>query len=52
MKIGSIVVHSKLGQGIILEFRKYGGAMVDFSTKGEVLVRVVKVSDLEVKNDK
>jgi len=47
MKVGHRVWHPKLGKGIILEFRKYNGVMVDFSDSSGVLVRVVKLEDLE-----
>ena len=48
MTVGSRVKHPNLGFGNILEFRKYGGVLVDFSTKDGVLVRVVHKSSLEV----
>tara|TARA_B100001250_G_C19101695_1_gene487178 strand:- start:46 stop:198 length:153 start_codon:yes stop_codon:yes gene_type:complete len=47
MKAGERVHHPRLGDGIILELRKYGGAMVDFSDSSGVLVRIVKLCDLE-----
>ena len=52
MKVGSKVFHQRLGKGVILELVKYGGALVDFSSKEGVLVRVVKIADLEDQNDK
>tara|TARA_B100001057_G_scaffold295948_2_gene296075 strand:- start:1087 stop:1242 length:156 start_codon:yes stop_codon:yes gene_type:complete len=48
MKVGNRVNHSKLGTGVVLEFRKHGGVMVDFSDAKGVLVRVCHVSSLEV----
>ena len=52
MKIGSRVRHHRLGEGVILEFCKYGGVLVNFSDDTGILVRVVKLADLEVINGK
>lgn len=53
MKMGDRVNHPKLGIGTIIELCKYSAAMVNFSDDTGVLVRVVKLSDLEeIKNDK
>lgn len=48
MKIGSRVKHPRLGEGIVLELRKYGGVMIDFSGQNGTLVRVCHISSLEV----
>ena len=47
MKSGDRVNHPKLGNGIILELCKYGGALVNFSDSSGVLVRVVHITSLE-----
>ena len=51
MKIGSRVKHPRLGEGIVLEFRKHGGVMIDFSDQNGILVRVCHTSSLEVINE-
>lgn len=48
MKIGSRVKHVRLGEGIVLEFCKYGGVLVDFSNTLGILVRVSHKDCLEV----
>ena len=52
MKVGDLVRHPRLGDGKILEFRKYQMALVDFSDKTGVMVRKVRLKDLENINDK
>ncbi len=47
MKLGDRVKHPRLGVGIILQFCKHDGVMVNFSDKSGVLVRVVYIHDLE-----
>ena len=48
MKIGSRVRHARLGEGIILDFCKYGGVLVDYSNDKGVLVRVSHRDSLEI----
>ena len=50
MKIGSRVKHARLGEGVVLEFCKYGGVLVDYSGKQGILVRVSHKDTLEVIN--
>tara|TARA_B100000131_G_C17960875_1_gene550372 strand:+ start:138 stop:311 length:174 start_codon:yes stop_codon:yes gene_type:complete len=52
ISVGTRVRHPKFGIGTVLELRKYGGMMVDFSSKGGVLVRVVHKASLEVVDGK
>jgi len=47
MKVGSRVKHSRLGEGIVIDFCKYGGVLVDYSSDTGILVRVSHVSSLE-----
>jgi len=51
MKIGTRVKHPRLGLGVIIEFQKYGGVMVNFSDSDGVLVRIVHERDLEIMNE-
>ena len=48
MTVGSRVRHSRLGEGVILDFCKYGGVLVDYSDDKGVLVRVSHISSLEL----
>ena len=48
MKIGSRVSHVRLGEGIILDFCKYGGVLVNYSDDKGVLVRVSHRDSLEL----
>ena len=48
MKIGSRVVHARLGKGTIVAFCKYGGVLVDYSGDKGVLVRVSHKDSLEI----
>ena len=48
MKIGSRVRHVRLGEGIILDFCKYGGVLVNYSDDKGVLVRVSHRDSLEL----
>lgn len=48
MKLGDLVKHPRLGQGIVIGFCKYGGVLVNYSDDKGVLVRVCHVSSLEV----
>lgn len=48
MKIGSRVKHARLGFGIVLDFCKYGGVLVNYSDDTGVLVRVSHRDSLEV----
>ena len=50
MKIGSQVKHTRLGEGTIVAFCKYGGVLVDYSDDKGVLVRVSHRDSLEVIN--
>ena len=47
MKTGTRVKHPRLGLGVIIQFCRYDGVMVNFSDKSGVLVRVVNKHDLE-----
>ena len=51
MKIGSRVKHPRLGEGIIIDFCKHGGVLVDYSDKRGILVRVSHRDTLEVINE-
>ena len=51
MKIGSRVKHTRLGEGTIIAFCKYGGVLVDYSDDKGVLVRVSYRDTLEVLNE-
>lgn len=51
VKIGSRVRHNRLGDGVVLEFCKYGGVLVDFSSTLGILVRVSHKDCLEVINE-
>ena len=48
MKIGSRVKHAKLGEGIVIDFCKHGGVLVNYSDDQGVLVRVSHRDTLEV----
>ena len=48
MKVGSRVKHSRLGEGIVIDFCKYGGVLIDYSCDKGVLVRVSHRDALEV----
>ena len=48
MKIGSRVRHRTLGVGVILDFCKYGGVLVDYTDDTGVLVRVSHRDTLEL----
>ena len=48
MRVGSLVKHSRLGKGIIIEFCKFGGVLVNYSDDKGVLVRVSHISTLEI----
>ena len=48
MKIGSRVRHERLGEGVILDFCKYGGVLVNYSDDKGVLVRVSHRDSLEI----
>ena len=48
VKIGSRVKHARLGFGIVLDFCKYGGVLVNYSDDTGVLVRVSHRDSLEV----
>ena len=48
MTVGSRVRHSRVGEGVILDFCKYGGVLVDYSDDKGVLVRVSHISSLEL----
>lgn len=52
MRVGTLVKHQKLGDGKILEFRKHKMALVDFSDRSGVLVRKVRLVDLEIIDEK
>ena len=52
MRVGTLVRHPSLGTGKILEFRKHDMALVDFSDRSGVLVRKVRLIDLEEIDDK
>ena len=47
MKIGDRVKHPRLGVGVIIEFCKYGGVLVNYSNDRGVLVRVSHRDTLE-----
>jgi hypothetical protein len=47
IKIGSIVLHAKLGKGIVLEVGK-NGCLVNYTCKQGILVRGSAFQDLEV----
>ena len=51
MITGTKVMHPTLGSGVILELCKYQMALVDFSNDKGVLVRKVRLIDLEVENE-
>ena len=51
MKIGSRVRHPKLGDGVVINFCKYGGVLVNYSNDRGVLVRVSHRNTLEVINE-
>ena len=48
MKIGTRVKHHRLGEGIVLDFCKYGGVLVNYSNDKGILVRVSHKDMLEV----
>ena len=48
MRIGSRVRHPRLGEGTIIEFCKFGGVLVNYSSDKGILVRVSHVSSLEI----
>ena len=48
MKIGCRVKHETLGIGTVIEFCKYGGVLVDYTSETGVLVRVSHRDKLEV----
>jgi len=48
MKVGDRVKHSTLGEGIIVDFCKYGGVLVNYSNEDGVLVRVSHKTSLEI----
>ena len=48
VKIGSRVKHPRLGEGIIIDFCKYGGVLIDYSNDKGVLVRVSHRDTIEV----
>ena len=48
VKIGSRVKHSRLGEGTVIQFCKYGGVLVDYSNDKGILVRVSHISSLEI----
>ena len=47
IKVGSIVVHSRLGKGIVLEVGKHG-CLVNYTSTQGILVRGSAFKDLEV----
>ena len=47
IKVGSIVLHAKLGKGIVLEVGK-NGCLVNYTCKQGILVRGSAFQDLEV----
>ena len=51
VKIGSRVKHPRLGEGIIIDFCKYGGVLIDYSNDKGVLVRVSHRDTIEVINE-
>ncbi len=51
MTPGTKIIHPTLGEGIILELRKYQMALVDFSTDKGVMVRKIRLQDVKVKNE-
>ncbi len=47
IKVGSIVVHHRLGKGIVLEVGKHG-CIVDYTSLQGILIRGSAFKDLEV----
>jgi len=52
MKVGDRVKHAKLGEGVILEFCKYDGVLVNYADDHGVLVRVSHKDTLEIIGEK
>jgi len=48
VRVGSLVKHLRLGKGVIIEFCKFGGVLVNYSDDKGVLVRVSHISTLEI----
>tara|TARA_R110001599_G_scaffold208601_2_gene405786 strand:- start:366 stop:539 length:174 start_codon:yes stop_codon:yes gene_type:complete len=47
IKVGSIVLHARLGKGVVLEVGK-NGCLVNYTSKQGILVRGSAFQDLEV----